>query len=199
VIVVVEGPSAAGKSTYAARMGGDALVAEGPVEEPPEGASPEERLAHWLRANARRWDEAVRVELEHDVVVCDTDPLKLHYDWSLARIGEVDPSEVRVAMAAYRSAIADGALGIADLVLCHLPDDATLARQREQDPVRARHRFDLHRRLAGPLREWYAALEATDPGRVVWGYPEVLPRVTRRRRHDEALFDEWMARLERSA
>jgi hypothetical protein len=70
-----------------------------------------------------------------------------------------------------------------------------LERQRETDVKRQRRRFALHRQLAGPLEEWYRALETTDPGRVIWGFPSELPAAVSRSRYDVRLFDNWMARL----
>lgn len=69
---------------------------------------------------------------------------------------------------------------LADLVLVSIPDGAELRRRRAADPTRRRRAFALHGRLAEPLREWYAAVERVDPGRVVWelpagGLPAALP------------------------
>jgi hypothetical protein len=70
---------------------------------------------------------------------------------------------------------------------------AELRRRRDGDATRARRNFELHVRLAGPLREWYQAVERVAPGRVRWGLPDGgLPPDTllgRPDRCDPALFD----------
>jgi hypothetical protein len=80
-------------------------------------------------------------------------------------------------------------------VLCSIPSQSTLERHREKDVGRRRRNFALHRQLSGPLQEWYQALEATDPGRVTWGFPRDLPPAVSRPRYDVDLFDDWMSRL----
>jgi hypothetical protein len=129
--------------------------------------------------------------------VCDTDPLKLHYDYCLARVGAApwDRFEAGVAMVA--TAIASRTLGIADIVLVHIPDDATLTRQRALDSTRNRRNFELHRRLGPALRDWYAVLDRLDPGRVMWQNPARVPPTVDRPRFDPDLFDAWMAQLPR--
>jgi hypothetical protein len=68
-------------------------------------------------------------------------------------------------------AIRTGRLGLADAVLVGLPDVATLRSRRDEDPTRRRRNFATHVQLREPLRQWYAALDDLDPGRVVWDLP----------------------------
>lgn len=196
MIVVVEGPSAAGKSTCAARLAPVAgLVPEAIGLEPPSG--PSHVIAEfWTDANAERWGEALRVEAETGAALCDTDPLKLHYSFCLMRIGVLGLGQVSADVRATREAVSRQRLGIADLVLCEIPESEALEQHKSSDAVRSRHRFDLHRRLAAPLREWYAALAELDPDRVQWRFPDVLPAVDPRNRYDTRLFDAWMAKLD---
>lgn len=197
MIVVVEGPSAAGKTTWCTAHGPDDVVAEsGPIE-PPVALADDGLARFWDDINRRRWAEALRVEAERELAVCDTDPLKLHYDYCLARIGLVswDYFEASVHVAA--EAIASCQLGIADIVLVAIPDDETLARRRDSDPTRSRRNFDLHRRLGPGLRDWYDALAGLDPGRVRWEYPRGMPPTVARDRYDMDLFRVWMAQLPR--
>lgn len=78
-----------------------------------------------------------------------------------------------------------------------MPSEAALRERRAGDTTRRRRHFASHVRLAGPLAEWYAALEATDPGRVIRHWPEETHPPERRGRYDVDLFDAWMARLPR--
>lgn len=197
VIVVVEGPSAAGKTTAALRLGSGAFVAENAGLHRP--ADEAELAEFWAEANAVRWERAVEVEHRAGVAVCDTDPLKLHYDFCLFRVGQIERDRVIAGIVACRRLIEQRRLGIADLIFCSIPDDDALRRQKEGDSTRSRRSFELHRRLAPPLREWYEALQSVDPRRVQWKFPEVLPPAVdldRHDRHDLDIFDEWMRLLD---
>jgi hypothetical protein len=152
-------------------------------------------VTFWLDLNSRRWQHALGVEATQGRAVCDGDPLKLHYDYGLLRLGLLTQPRYQAHVAATRAAIAQQRLGMADVVLCSIPDQATLEGQMRGDAGRRRHRFSLHRELAGPLQDWYLALDATDPGRVIWGFRDAMPGPVSRPRYDLALFDSWMARL----
>jgi len=195
MIVVVEGPSAAGKSTCAAHLAPAAsLVPEAVGLKPPAGSS-RVIAEFWTDTNATRWGAALRVEAETGVAVCDTDPLKLHYDFCLLRIGVVGLGQMRADVRAAREAMSQQRLGIADVVLCEIPEPEVLEQRKRSDPARSRRRFELHHRLAEPLHEWYAALAELDPDRVQWRFPNVLPAVGLRNRYDIRLLDAWMAKL----
>jgi len=85
VIIVVEGPSASGKTTWIQTHALDGVVAESALADPPEDASA--AALFWAENGARRWEQAIATEQRAGISVCDTDPLKLHYGWSLWRIG----------------------------------------------------------------------------------------------------------------
>jgi hypothetical protein len=85
--------------------------------------------------------------------VCDTDPFKLHYTWCLWQTGHASARQWRAERDATRQLFADHRLGIADLILVTIPDPAVLAARRRADTTRARHNFELHAQLAGPLRD----------------------------------------------
>jgi hypothetical protein len=135
------------------------------------------------------------VEADTGTAVCDTDPLKLHYDFCLVRIGRCPMEQLLAGVRATRDVIASHQLGIADLVLCESPDADELDRRKEADETRTRRSFELHRRLREPLLEWYGALQQLEPERVRWGFPAALPTVPARPRYDLELFDAWMSVL----
>lgn len=195
MIVVVEGPSAAGKTTYVTAAGGTVVVPEHAGEGPESGLSYSERAEFWAGQNRRRWEAAVQTERAHGLALCDTDPLKLHYDYCLLRIGRLERAPALAAVAACRESIADQRLGIADLVLCSVPDSDVLAERKQGDTSRSRRNFATNAQLGAPLRDWYRALEEIDPGRVRWEFPPALPDVASRARYDLDLFDSWMSRL----
>lgn len=89
MILVVEGPSAAGKTTWCRQHTAAAVtVAEyTPTGGEPDGSDLPAQAAFWTTVNVARWAQALATEARAGIAVCDTDPLKLHYSWSLARIG----------------------------------------------------------------------------------------------------------------
>jgi hypothetical protein len=165
VIVVVEGPSAAGKTTWVEQNGGGSVVSEEPAEAPHD---PAEAARFWATHGSRRWARAVEIERTTGLAVCDTDPLKLHYAWSMWRIGAGTAEELERQVEAYRHAVGDRRLGFADRYLVTIPDGQTLASRRAADASRRRRNFEAHARLGQPLREWYSALDDVRPGSVAW-------------------------------
>jgi hypothetical protein len=169
--------------------------AEGPL-------APRERHAVWIEGNSRRWERALAIEQKVGVAVCDTDPFKLHYTWSLWRLGKVARDEWEQAAEVSRTAFAERRLGIADLILVELRWPAELRRRSERDRVesgRRRGRFELHQQLGAPLREWYEATDRLDRGRVRSQLPsdgalDPLP-MPRNPRSGVALFDALLAEL----
>jgi hypothetical protein len=196
MILVVEGPSAAGKTTYCRQLDASQVVPErAPGTSPPNGASPDEVSRFWTNVNVLRWADAVRVARQTGLCVCDTDPLKLHYSWCIARAGLGPASDFHSMRRHTRRAIADGRLGLADQIACAIPTVQTLRTQRATDQTRTRRNFDRHLRLSGPLREWYQTLDIIDPGRVVWHWPSQPVILCSRERYDLAVFDSWMRKL----
>ncbi|WP_326769810.1 hypothetical protein OG978_39375 [Streptomyces sp. NBC_01591] len=197
MIYVAEGPSAAGKSRYVSSLQLPKVVRElaGHLR-PDDAASLEETSRFWVRRNEERWAEAVHDESAQGIAVCDTDPLKLHYAWTLARAGlDATADAFTCQLTLVRDSLQRKALGIADLVACAVPSELVLRTHRAGDVTRTRRNFEAHVRLAAPLKEWYEALNDVDPGRVVWKWPEEPLSGKGRKRYDLDLFDAWMDRL----
>jgi hypothetical protein len=195
MILVVEGPSAAGKTTWTARWPARFVVPETRRAEPPAVADTEKVARYFAGLNCARWSSAIAIEHGEGIAICDTDPLKLHYDYCLARIGHGSWTQFQAGVEACRNAIAGKRLGMADLVICCIPDDAALDRHRHSDLSRTRRNFAIHRALGPALNDWYRTLERLDPGRVVWELPPSLPEPAISARFDLCLFDEWIAAL----
>ncbi|MEU3837751.1 hypothetical protein [Streptomyces microflavus] len=197
MIIVAEGPTAVGKSHYVGKLPSAQLVGETPGHvRPHDAADSDEASRFWVRCNEERWAEALGREVDQGRAVCDTDPLKLHFAWTLARASLSPTADEFVRqLRTTRSAIGRKTLGIADLVACVILPEAVLRQQRMRDFSRRRRNFEVHVLLAEPLREWYAALDSVDPGRVVWQWPDDSFRDDRRERYDLDLFDTWMSRL----
>lgn len=199
MIVVVEGISACGKSRYAARFGGRHVVAEhGRVAGAPErDAAPEAAARFWAGKNEERWHAALAVEAATGLAVCDTDPLKLHYIWSLWRIGAAPEAQWRAELAATRESFAAGRIGFADAYFVKRIDPEVARRQRDGDLTRTRRHFDLHVRLQEPLLAWYEAINAVLPRRVMFDFPpDPAPEPAEAsKRYDIGLFDAFVERL----
>jgi hypothetical protein len=150
VIVVVEGPSAAGKTTWAAaHRHGAALIGEArPGPAPSRESDPAGAAAYWAEVNAARWAAACQAEQQTGIALCDTDPFKLAYEWCLWQTGNATAGQWRAAMTASRQLFAAQRLGIADLILVSIPDPAVLVARRRADTTRRRRHFDLHVQLA---------------------------------------------------
>jgi hypothetical protein len=191
MIVVVEGVSAAGKTTWCARHH-RRVVPELPALAPPVG-DPWAHAEFWTNAHCQRWAEAERTEAREGVAYCDTDPLKLHYTWCRWRVGRGTKAEWDAAVNAHRIAIQLRRLGFADTVVFLEPDHATVRSQKEADSTRRRRNFELHLQIGGPLREWYEMMDEAVPGRVLW-HGEQLAAVgeagQRQNRYDLALFEQ---------
>lgn len=171
VIVAVEGPSAAGKTTWCGQQPWPVVAEYAPTGNEPDSADEDHQAVYWVRVNSGRWQRALQLEEEHQVVLCDSDPLKLHYSWCLARIGAAPWSRFERELHYVREAVIAECLGFADLVLLSIPPVDVLRSQKVSDSGRRRRSFELHARLAEPLREWYSAVERAEPGRVVWSWP----------------------------
>ncbi|MEM9468338.1 MAG: hypothetical protein AAGA90_23420 [Actinomycetota bacterium] len=195
MIVVLEGISAAGKTTHAAGFGADHVVSEFPeVGVPPGPDDPADAHAeYWLEHNIRRFRSALEVEAAHGYAICDTDPFKAPYDWCRAEAGFASPDVFRCAVPRAREAIAGGRLGFADRYYVK-PIESEVARaQRDGDATRSRRNFEMHLALQPHLLRWYAAVEVVLPGRVEFAFPDhdtVLHRIERApRSHPSHRFD----------
>ncbi|MFI5492635.1 hypothetical protein [Actinoplanes sp. NPDC051859] len=169
MIIVVEGPTAAGKTSWCRGYAGRYVP-----EHQATGREPTDAVAlarHWVRAGMQRWSAALDLERADGVAFCDTDPVKLHYAWGMAALGLAPRAQFDRELAVTREAFRKHRLGFADTVLVSLPDTATLQQRRDGDHTRRRRNFAAHVQLREPLQHWYAALEQLSPGRVVWELP----------------------------
>ncbi|WP_150785038.1 hypothetical protein [Pseudomonas fluorescens] len=198
MILVVDGISASGKTTWCARYGGQHVIPEhGRIEDEPDRLKdPVGAATFWAERNVDRWQAALIMEEKYSWALCDSDPLKLHYIWSLWQIGEASEHDWRLELAATRETIAQGRIGFAD---CYIVGriDPQLARQRAQaDSTRRRGKFELHVRLQTALLDWYSALDKVLPGRVRFGFPSEMPALENLDgRYAVEAFDQMIASL----
>ena len=207
MIIVIEGPSAAGKTTWCRRFAWDQMIPERSEREgamaPDEASDPVGCARYWVGNNAGRWSTAQKTAAERGWVACDTDPFKLHYSWTLWTTGVGARAYWIAAKEFCREAFGAERLGIADLVFYAGVDDATLRAQKAEDLTRTRSRHELHVRLAPALRRWYEAIDRLQPGRVQFLLPpagmtgEILACGPRAERTGVVIFDRLMVELER--
>lgn len=203
VIVVVEGPSGAGKTTWTRTHGGPHALLEDLPDHSAEPADEEAAARFWVERNVARWERVLERERRDGLVVVDTDPFKLHFTWSLYQEGMASHRQWELEREVARGAFAARRYGIADLVFVSAVDEATLRARRDADATRMRRNFDRHVRLRDALIRWYTAIDALEPGRVVFGLPEtgIAPELLalgkRRVSSGAALFAALVTDLER--
>jgi hypothetical protein len=169
VIVAVEGPTAAGKTTWCGQQPWPVVAEYAPTGTEPNGDD-EDQQAYWVQVNSRRWQQALQLENQNRIVLCDSDTMKLHYSWCLARIGAAPWSRFHHELRYVREALVTARLGFTDLVLVSIPPLHVLRSHQASDTARQRRSFDRHAKLGEPLREWYSAVERAEPGRVAWSW-----------------------------
>jgi len=206
MIIVVEGISAAGKSTYAQRFGADHWVPEFETSgsEPGRGTPIEEHARFWLEHNIRRFARAVEVEARHGFAICDTEPLKCHFDWCCARAGQVSMDLFDAAIPLIRQAIMEQRIGFGDRYLVKKIAPEIARAQKEGDPTRSRRNFDKHLALQPHLIDWFETLSDVLPGRVAFAFPDqnqlehelkTKAPEANPRRFDVSVFDALIERL----
>jgi len=201
VIVVVEGPSGAGKTTWCRTHAGANALLEALPDHSTVPTEPEAAARFWVERNVARWQEVLAREARDGLVVVDTDPFKLHFVWTLFRTGQVSEVEWTTQRDVARDAFASERYALADLFLVSNIDDGTLRARRETDPSRTRRNFERHLLLRDSLLRWYSAIDRLEPGRVVFGLPaagitpDLIAKSKRERRSGRDLFDELMREL----
>ena len=201
MIVVVEGPSGAGKTTWCRTHGGANALLESLPDHTSVPTDPHEAARYWVARNVARWQDVLAREARDGLVVVDTDPFKLHFVWTLFKTGEVSEVEWTMQRDVARDAFGAGRYALADAFLVSDVDDATLRARREADKSRTRSNFERHILLRDALLRWYSAVDRLEPGRVVFGLPadgispDLLAKGKRERRSGPELFDHLMNEL----
>jgi hypothetical protein len=172
VIIVVEGPSGAGKTTWCRAHAGANALLEALPDHATVPTEPHAAAKFWVERNVARWREVREREARDGLVVVDTDPFKLHYVWTLFQTGQASALQWTMQRDVARDAFASGRQALADLFLVSDIDDATLRARRDADPTRTRRNFERHVRLRDALLRWYRAIDRLESGRVVFGLPE---------------------------
>ena len=201
MIIVVEGPSGAGKTTWCRTHGGANALLESLPDHTRVPTDAHEAARFWVGRNVARWQDVLAREARDGLVVVDTDPFKLHFVWTLFKTGQVSEVEWTMQRDAAREAFAAGRYALADVFLVSDLDDATLRTRRDADKSRTRSNFERHVLLRDALLRWYSAVDRLEPGRVVFGLPadgispDLLAKGKRTTRSGLELFDRLMRDL----
>jgi hypothetical protein len=172
VIVVVAGPSGAGKTTWCRTHGERFALLEELPDHSTVPSDGEARVRFWVERNVSRWRQVMQRERDDGLVVVDTDPFKLHYVWTLWRSGQCSEREWDLLRERTREEFAAERYALADLFLVADIDEATLRQQRERDTTRTRGSVERHAALRDSLLRWYRAIDDLEPGRVRFGLPQ---------------------------
>ena len=81
MIVVIEGPSVAGKTTWCRRHAPQVVGECAPDGNEPDAGDPVAQTSLWSDVDCRRGQTALDLERNRQTVVCDTDPFRLHCPW----------------------------------------------------------------------------------------------------------------------
>ena len=176
MIAVVEGLSAAGKTSWCNRYVPESTVWEAPIPSyaPSRASDAENATKYWALKNSERWHSALSMESVGGFAICDTDPFKLHYAFSLWKIGELSLQNWKLEVDIHRGYFASDQLGLADRYFVSVPDAQTLQAQKDGDSTRSRGSFELHSQLGHALKTWYQAIDSLEPGIVTWNFPESI-------------------------
>lgn len=201
MIIVVEGPSGAGKTTWCRTHAGANALLESLPDHSMVPTEPQAAARFWVERNVARWQDVLEREARDGLVVVDTDPFKLHYVWTLFRTGQITEMEWTLQRDGARDAFAAGRYALADAFLVSDVDDPTLRSRRDADTTRTRRNFERHVALRDALLRWYGAIERLEPGRVMFGLPDegitpdLLAKGKRTTRSGGELFDRLMREL----
>ena len=199
MLIVAEGISAAGKTTWASRYA-PAVVDELSRKAPSSDVC--EIGRYWSDRHSERWQRGLQLERLHGVACLDTDPLKIHYAWCLWQIGQGSRDAWTATVEATRLRLAEQQIGFADRIAFLEPSDEAVRRQKANDTSRRRRHFEMHVLLYEPLRRWYGMLEDLAPGRVIFNaheVPDLAPCSPRNDRYSVELFDAFINAADRHA
>jgi hypothetical protein len=196
MIVALTGPSAVGKTTWRRANAPGGFVEQAPenMDAPDLFDDPEEVARFWVEFNSRQWREALRIESEKGIAVCDGDPFTLYFSWSAWKAGAMDGALFAIDTRLYRSAFEEGRVGFADLVLSMDAPIEELRRRKQGDSTRRRRRHELYLSMIPFMKSWFASRERVLPG-TVWswsaglGLRDLPAPFQSPRRYDLAAFD----------
>lgn len=196
MIVVMEGPSAAGKTTWCRSHCPDVMI-EGAAEDiraPSLDSDPAEVAAFWVDFNAGLWQAGLEIERRTGVAVFDGDPFHLYFSWALWKAGALTCALFEKESILYRRAIEQRRIGFADYIVWREAPLDELRRRAKSDRTRKRRKHEVYLSLIPWMKAWFKARESIFPATLLsWsdefrlGDLEASPVLPLR--YDPALFD----------
>jgi hypothetical protein len=168
MIVAIEGPSAAGKTTWCRSHFPDRHVPEIPenIAAPDLFADPAEVGHFWVNHATANWQKALALEREHGIAVCDGDPFHLYYSWALWKTGTLARGLFGIESELYRTALQNQQIGFVDHVLWLDVPEEELRRRAMADRTRRRKRHEMYLAIVPWMKEWFEARESFTRGTV---------------------------------
>jgi len=201
MIVAIEGPSAAGKTTWC-RAHFPHHVPETPqsIAAPDLFADPGEVARFWVDHAIHNWTNALHIERRCGLALCDGDPLHLYFSWALWRSGAMDRNLFDNEAGLYRNAIANHQIGFVDHVLWIEVPKGELRRRAQADASRRRKRHETYLALVPWMTKWFEARDSVFPGTVTAfkddGCLEGLEALPESKRYEPRLLDRMLAGFE---
>ena len=146
MIVAIEGPSAAGKTTWCRSHFPDRHVHETPenIAAPDLFADPAEVGHFWVNHATANWQKALALEREHGIAVCDGDPFHLYYSWALWKSGTLTRTFLRSSRNSTARRYENQQIGFVDHVLWLDVPEEELRRRAMADRTRRRKRHEMY-------------------------------------------------------
>jgi deoxyadenosine/deoxycytidine kinase len=201
MIVAIEGPSAAGKTTWCRSHFPHNCLEAAPekIAAPDLYAAPAEVGKFWVNYAVENWQRALAIEREHGIAVCDGDPFHLYYSWALWKSGALTKTLFEIESELYRSAFENKQVGFVDHVLWLDAPIDELRRRAKADTKRRRKRHETYLALMLWMKAWFQERERLLPGTL---HPltdglllEALSAGSTTQRYAAALMDGMVARL----
>ena len=146
MIVVIEGPSAVGKTTWCRTHfpGGFLEEALSDIAAPDLYSDSNEVARFWVDFALQNWQRALVLESEKGIAICDGDPFHLYFSWALWKTGALDGKLFALESELYRKAIEEKRLGFADYILWLDAPLAELRLRARADTTRRRKRNEIY-------------------------------------------------------
>jgi deoxyadenosine/deoxycytidine kinase len=157
MIIAIEGASAAGKTTWCREHFPDQHVTETSenISAPELFSDPTQVAIFWVNHATENWRRALEIEKQHDVAVCDGDPLHLYFSWALWKSGALGGQLFDTERDLYRDAFAHQRIGFVDHVLWIEVSEEELHRRASADKIRRRKRHEMYLTLVPWMKAWF--------------------------------------------
>ncbi|RXZ77410.1 hypothetical protein EBB07_31080 [Paenibacillaceae bacterium] len=163
--IVIEGPSAVGKSTLCRKLVGkyNAIVIDEIIVEPIRGYTPYEEAVFYLDKEISRWNTIVKTD---KLTILDTDPQKsIWFNWSL---GFKNCLSLQELDAYFRDKVRMQKIGFADLYVVLIASRKELMNRKNGDLFRERDNFDWISKANEYRERYYQYLYNVIPNHVVF-------------------------------